>query len=226
MAGGRRPVAGITRSLASVISRSREWVARPRGNSRAVSGLVERRTGGELAVHPGRVCPDFQHRGGVFDREIGELGSYAEWAETWAFVRPPWSDVSGPPRHTTSRRQFLRAWFKDPELSYDAMLGVELYPWHIATATSPIRPDPGVIRELLLEPLADSDVQEVFAFGADWFAVLTDHLGLEVVARLGAAGRDYGSRVRSRVVLVCRGPKRLRIIAENHLGSAGPPRAR
>lgn len=103
------------------------------------------------------------------------------------------------------------------------MLGIELYAWHVKAATGPIRPDPGVIRELVLEPLADSDMLEVFAFGADWFPMLIDHVGVNVVARLGAGGNDYGSRVESRAVVVCQGPKRLRIIAEKHLGSAGSP---
>ncbi len=31
--------------------------------------------------------------------------------------------------------------------------------------------------------------------GKDWLDVLEDRLGLEVVARLGAGGRDYGSRL-------------------------------
>jgi hypothetical protein len=176
-----------------------------------------------LDLHPGKVFPRFQHRRGLFDREIGEMGSYAAWAASWPYVRTPWTDDLPPVRHITSRLRFLQDWFDEPELSYDAMLGVELYPWHVTTATAPIRPDPGVVREFVLEPLADSDVREVFAFGTPWFAMLTDHLSLEVVARLGAGGRDYGSRVESRTVLVCAGRRRLRIVVEKHRGGVGPP---
>lgn len=88
--------------------------------------------------------------------------------------------------------RFLQDWFDETELSYDAMLGIELYPWHGKAATGPIRPDPRVIRELVLEPLADSDMLEVFAFGADWFPMLIDHVGVNVVARLGAGGKITG----------------------------------
>ena len=65
----------------------------------------------------------------------------------------------------------------------------------------------------------------MFAFGADWFPILTDGLRLEVVDRLGAGGRDYGSRVASRAVLVCRAPAGNLVVAEKHTGGAGPPAA-
>jgi hypothetical protein len=132
-----------------------------------------------LALNPGQVLQGFQYRGGVFDREIGERGSYAAWATSWPFVRPPWTDHFPPVRHITSRLRFLCDWFDDPKLSYNVMLAVELYPWHSTKVTAPIRPDPGVVREFVLEPLTDSGLRELFAFGAPWFAMLTDHLGLE-----------------------------------------------
>jgi hypothetical protein len=81
-----------------------------------------------------------------------------------------------------------------------------------------------LVREFVWEPIGDlAGRHVVFAFRADWFPILSDGLGLDVVARLGAGGRDYGSRVASRAVLVCRAPSGATVIALRHLGSAGPP---
>jgi hypothetical protein len=64
----------------------------------------------------------------------------------------------------------------------------------------------------------------VFAFGKPWFGLLEGKLGLQVVDRLGAGGRRYPPEVPSRAVLVLRGEGGPVVIAERHLGSAGPPR--
>ena len=64
----------------------------------------------------------------------------------------------------------------------------------------------------------------MFAFGAPWFGLLEDGLGLQVVDRLGAGGRPYPTEVPNRAVLVLRGEDGPVVIAEKHLGGAGPPR--
>lgn len=186
-------------------------------------GSWDRARAAMLAVHAGQVLERFQHRGGVFDREIAKAGSYTVWAARWPYVNPPWTDEHPPVRHTTARLRFLRDWFDEPELPYEAMLGVELYPWHVTSATTPMRPDPRVVRDFVWGPLVDAQLEVVFAFGAPWFEMLTEHLDLEVIKRLGEGGADYRSRVQSRAVLLCEAPSGLRIIAEKHLGSAGPP---
>lgn len=176
-----------------------------------------------LALNPGKVFPRFQHRGGVFDHEITDMGSYETWAASWAFIRSPWTDTLSAIRHTTSRHRFLRNWLDEPDLPIAGMLAVELYPWHSTSVTSRMQPDVGVLREYVWEPLANSSVSAVFAFGAPWFSLLTDRLGFKILDRLGAGGREYGSRVKSRAVIVCEGPSGLRVIAEKHSGSATPP---
>lgn len=88
-----------------------------------------------------------------------------------------------------------------------------------------MRPDADAVRKYVWEPLVDSGIGIAFAFGAPWFEMLEDHLGLRVLRRLGAGGKRYGSRVESRAVIVCEGPSGLRIIAEKHMGSSGPPAA-
>jgi hypothetical protein len=79
-----------------------------------------------------------------------------------------------------------------------------------------------LIREFVWDPIAEIGAP-VFAFGAPWFAMLQDGLGLEVIERLGAGGRDYGSAVPSRAITVFESPVGLPVVAEKHGGSAGPP---
>lgn len=176
-----------------------------------------------LALNPGRVYPRFQHRGGVFEAEVREMGSYAAWAATWAFVRPPWTDEIPAVQHTLSRLAFIGRWYDEPNLPIARMLAVELYPWHSTRLTAALRPDPGIVQEFIWEPIAASGARDVFAFGSDWFPLLTNHLGLAVVDRLGAGGRDYGPRAKTRSVMVAEAPSGVRVVAMKHSGSAGPP---
>jgi hypothetical protein len=103
------------------------------------------------------------------------------------------------------------------------MVAFELFPWHSRGVTGPMQPKPDIVREFIWEPISEFGNVPVFAFGAPWFPLLEHHLGLRVVARLGADGRDYGSAVSSRSVLLLETPAGGLVIAERHLGGAGPP---
>lgn len=178
-----------------------------------------------LALNPGRAHLDFQSRSGVFADEIRRMGSYTAWAKSWPYLRDPWIAANGENRHHASRLEFLRRWTGDEALGSDAMLAFELFPWHSTKVTAPMRPAASIIQQFVWEPLADLGDAPVFAFGAPWFPLLEDQLGLRVVDRLGAGGRDYGSGVPSRSVLVLEAPGGGRVIACKHSGSAGPPNA-
>ena len=73
------------------------------------------------------------------------------------------------------------------------MVTFELYPWHSTAVTARMRPDPGVVREFVWQPVRQLGAP-VFAFGKPWFDLLEDGLGLQVVDRLG----DGGSPTRRR----------------------------
>jgi hypothetical protein len=128
----------------------------------------------------------------------------------------------GPNRYLRSRLGFLRTWTEQP-LTPDEMVTFELYPWHSTAVTASIRPDPGIVREFVWQPIRELGAP-VFAFGAPWFGLLEDGLGLQVVDRLGVGGRPYPTEVPSRAVLVLRDEGGLIIVAERHRGGAGPPR--
>jgi hypothetical protein len=103
------------------------------------------------------------------------------------------------------------------------MVAFELFPWHSRGVTAPMQPNPKIVREFIWEPISEFGNVPVFAFGAPWFPLLEHHLGLRVVVRLGASGKGYGSVVSSRSVLVLETPTGGLVIAEKHLGGAGPP---
>jgi hypothetical protein len=129
----------------------------------------------------------------------------------------------GPNRYLASLLTFLRTWTDQPSLTADAMVTFELYPWHSTAVTARMRPDPGVVREFVWQPIREFGAP-VFAFGKPWFSLLEDGLGLQVVDRLGAGGRRYPTQMPSRAVLVLRSEDGPVVVAERHRGGAGPPR--
>jgi len=177
-----------------------------------------------LALNPGRAFP-FQRRTGAFAQDVRACGSYTEWAAGWPYFDGSWERETGRPNpHHRTRLQFLRRWYDDETLPAAAMVAFELYPWHSTGITATMRPDPLIIQKYVWAPIAELGAP-VFAFGAPWFGLLDDGLGLRVVARFGAGGRDYGSAVSSRAVTVFETPSGVRVVAEKHSGSARPPSA-
>jgi hypothetical protein len=214
--------------------RMRSWFEAYRGRGRGevsldafpepyVGALDRRPVGVFLALNPGRAHLGFQGRSGLFADEIRHLGTYSAWAATWPYLRDPWVATMGPNRYLTSRLAFLRTWTGQPTLTADAMVTFELYPWHSTAVTASMRPDPGIVREFVWQPVRQLGAP-VFAFGKPWFGLLEDKLGLQVVDRLEAGDRRYPTEVPSRKILVLRGGDGPVVIAERHLGSAGPPR--
>lgn len=175
-----------------------------------------------LGLNPGRANTAFQGRGGVFATEIATAGSFGEWASSWPYLRDPWVADVGPNRFHSARLAFLRRWIGEPQLHAEAMVAFEMYPWHSTSITAAMRPDPGLVRTWVLEPVRALG-QPVFAFGAPWLELLP-RLGLVEVDRLGLGGRPYGSEVASRTVAVF-DLDGVPIVAEKHSGGAGPPSA-
>jgi hypothetical protein len=122
--------------------------------------------------------------------------------------------------------EFMRRWHDIPDLGPEAMVSFELFPWHSHGVTAAIRPPREIVREFIWEPIREFGDVPVFAFGAPWFPLLEHQLGLRLVARLGAGGKDYGSTVESRSVIVLEAPTGGLVVAEKHLGSAAPPSLR
>jgi hypothetical protein len=207
--------------------RMQAWATAYRGRGRGqvsheafprtyIGALDHRPVGVFLGLNPGRAQLDFQGRSGLFANEIRRHGTYSAWAATWPYLRDPWVATMGTNRYLTSRLGFLRTWTGQPLLTADAMVTFELYPWHSTAVTASMRPDPGIVREFVRQPIRELGAP-VFAFGAPWFGLLEDGLGLQVVDRLGVGGRQYPTEVPSRAVLVLCGEDGPVVVAERHL---------
>lgn len=171
---------------------------------------------------PGRACFDFQGRDGIFAREIRERGSYSAWAATSPYLGEEWSRINGRNRYAWSRLRFAREWLEDQELAADQLLTLELYPWHSTRVTAPIAPPTEIIEDFVWQPLADIDVDFVFAFGKPWLRVC-DALGLPEVGRWGRGGVDLGSPVASRTAVAFALPSGQWVVVSWQSGYAGPP---
>lgn len=175
-----------------------------------------------LGLNPGVAHPEFQYRDGIIAQEIRASGSYRQVMRTGFVNREPWLSRLGPVEYHTSRVRLMQRWNNDPTLGDEHLLTFELFPWHSKRITSRMRPDPDVIQEMVFEPIADTGVRHVFAFGAEWFRLL-DELDSRRILTLGRGGEAYPTQVPSRTVAVFETPGGLAIIAEKHSGSAGPP---
>lgn len=175
-----------------------------------------------LGLNPGRACLDFQGRNGIFAREIRERGSYSAWAAPFPYLGEEWSLVNGRNRYAWSRLRFARDWLEDQELAADQLLTLELYPWHSARVTAPIRPPAEIIETFVWQPLADIQVELAFAFGKPWLGVC-DALGLLEVGRWGRGGVDLGSPVASRAAVAFALPSGQWVVVSWQSGYAGPP---
>jgi hypothetical protein len=177
-----------------------------------------------LGLNPGDVSLDFQGRNGVFANAIRDIGSYSAWAATHPYMGEVWTRAKGRNRYGSARFKFARTWLGDPNLEDRDLVTFELYPWHSKGVTGVMRPPDDILDAFVWRPLAELPVTDVFAFGAEWARALK-RLGMAPVDHLGRGGRDWGSTVPSRTILVYVTPSRQRLIVAWHSGSAGPPRA-
>ena len=92
----------------------------------------------------------------------------------------------GPNRYLTSRLTFLRTWTSQPTPDRRRHGHLRAVPLAQHRVTARMRPDPGVVREFVWQPIRELGAP-VFAFGKPWFDLLEDRLGLQVVDRLGLA---------------------------------------
>jgi hypothetical protein len=212
----------------------RSWFEAYRGRDRGevnldalpepyLGALDHRPVGVFLDLHPGKAEPDFQARSGLFADEIRHHGSYSAWAATWPYLRNPWvAAMRGPSPFPHLPRELPADVDHPANPDRDAMVAFELYPWHIATMTDSIRPDPGIVREFIWQPVRELGAP-VFAFGKPWFDLLEDGLGLQVVDRWGLVAGPTRRRCPAEQCGAPR-PGRPVVVAEKHLGGAGPPR--
>lgn len=130
-----------------------------------------------LGLNPGEADLAFQGPVGVFAQEYARLGGFSAWAATAPYLRDPWRSAHRRNRYHENLRTFAQRWLQDPRVNSEDVLVFEMYPWHSDAVTAVIAPDRGTIDEFVWSPIADLDVEYVFAFGAPW-GRLADRLRL------------------------------------------------
>lgn len=169
-----------------------------------------------LGLNPGPPTPDFQSADGIFTRQIAQT-SYSQWAGSGAYTSPKWEAANGRNKYHRDRLSFARRFVMNDDVQPEDLLYLELYPFHSKRVTAPIRPPRGVLDRFLLDPLAEIDVEFVFAFGKPWHAAaetLGLGSGLKVWAKWSSPSREartYSLPSGQRLVVVTQG------------GYAGPP---
>jgi hypothetical protein len=174
-----------------------------------------------LGLNPGGADLRFQGRNGIFANEIRQLGSYSKWTASVPYMREPWTSVNGDNPYGQRRLRFARTWLDEPDLTLEQVLTPELYPWHSARVTAAMEPPLDVIDRFVWQPLAEIDVEFVFAFGKPWLRQC-EKLGLPEVGHWDAA--ELGSPVESRTVVAFALPSRQWVVVSFYQGSAGPPK--
>jgi hypothetical protein len=99
--------------------------------------------------------------------------------------REPWLTDIGAVGYLVNPVTFMSRWLEDDSLGDMHQLTFELYPWHSKRVTAAMRPEPDIIESMVFDPIAETGVRHVFAFGAPWFQLL-DSIGLRRVLTLGA----------------------------------------
>jgi hypothetical protein len=178
-----------------------------------------------LGLNPGQAFLDFQGRHGIYADHIRELGSYSAWAAPFPYLGEKWSQINGLNRYAWSRLRFARDWLDDRDLAPRELLTLELYPWHSTRVTAAIAPPREIVESFVWQPLADIEVDFVFAFGKPWLEVC-EALGLPEYGRWGKGGSDLGSSVASRTAVAFALPSGQSVVVLWQAGYAGPPTRR
>lgn len=176
-----------------------------------------------LGLNPGVGYDRLQGVDGTWTERIREVGysrclqrSPAEDPETWL----PEHGKQSP--YWVRLANFAQRWLQDPSADHRQVLNFELYPWHSRKLTAGITSPPAVVKEYVLDPIGEIGVDDVFAFGAAWFEVGAA-LDLPLVARWGADGDPWPTRLAGWVVEVRRLPSGQRLVVSRQQGYSGPP---
>ena len=176
-----------------------------------------------LGLNPGIGYAELQGRRplGTWMQRIA-ASSYSRCLNRFPYGDPAWRELHGKESTYWQRMvAFAARWTGDDQLSASAILDMELYPWHSrALASATLRPPSDVIDAFIWKPIAEVDVETVFAFGKPWRSV-ADGLSLSVLAhylpeQLGAAAMKWN-------VVVYSLPSGQRLVVNWQQGNSTPP---
>jgi len=179
-----------------------------------------------LALNPGQAELSFHGRDGYFADQIRRLGSYQEWARSDPYASKLWEAENRinplrngrrPNPHRAKLGRFAHRWLGREPKGHE-ILQLELYPWHSTKVTGRIRPPLNVLSEFLWDPLAEVEIDPIWAFGSHFLRVAGD-LGFVELARWGGECFSTAARAAAEFRL----PLGQRLVVVWQLGYAGPP---
>ena len=178
-----------------------------------------------LGLNPGVGYDALQGASGTWTERIRAEGysrclerSPAEDPSTWRAVHGRQSP------YWVRMEKFAQRWVADPAAGHRDVLNFELYPWHSPKLTAGITSPADTVRELVLDPIAEVEVADVFAFGAPWFTV-GQELDLPLLATWGPGGDPWPAAYGRWTVEVRRLPSGQRLVVSRQQGFSGPPGA-
>ncbi|MEV8267707.1 hypothetical protein [Microbacterium sp. NPDC076911] len=169
-----------------------------------------------LGLNPGAAVPRFQAPGGIFVEQLKTM-RYSEWAASVPYASREWEALAGRNRFYQNRFAFARRLLNSPRWNASDGVYFELYPYHSSGVTAKMQPPGAVLREFVLDPIAELDTPHVFAFGKPWFGV-PERLGLPAGRTLAA---EWTTPSREARVYPLPSGQDLIVMAQN--GYAGPP---
>jgi hypothetical protein len=169
-----------------------------------------------LGLNPGQGDPDFQGRHGFFQQDIRKAG-YSSWAAAAPYTSEAWESAHGRNKYHRDRVAFAQRLTGDASIAARDLLLVELYPFHSRRVTAVMAPPGDLLNRFILAPIAELDVEFVFAFGKPWVAAAAA-MGLGSPRELPIPWTASGRRA-----LSFRLNREQQLIVMHQSGYSGPP---
>ena len=180
-----------------------------------------------LGLNPGIGYDVLQGADGLWTKRIADIGysrcfdrSPADDPESWIRLHRK------PSRYWENIIRFTKRWLDAPSAGMPEILNFELYPWHSAKIVGYMKPPAQLLQQFVWNPVQETPVSAVFAFGKVWFGVCRE-LQLEEVAYFGpdADFRVPGSDMWHWRLGLFRLPSKQLVVVSSQQGFAGPPGA-
>lgn len=176
-----------------------------------------------LGLNPGVGYDVLQGADGTWTRRVRDLGYSRCLRRSPAEDPDAWLPVHGKPsRYWENLVRFARRWLDDETANHRRVLNFELYPWHSPRLTAGLTSPPATVKRFVLDPVAEVEVDDVFAFGAPWFRV-AEGLELPVEAVWGQVDEAWDADYKDWTVRVFRLPSGQRLVVSKQAGFSGPP---
>lgn len=178
-----------------------------------------------LGLNPGIGYDELQSRDGVWAQRIAK-DSYTRCLNRTPAADPgSWKALHGKESpYWRNAISFTRRWLDDPNATIHDIINFELYPWHSRGVNGKMQPPADLLQKYVWDAIREFDIQEVFAFGKEWFKVMDD-LGIQQIALYGPGGQPLPDGINMshwRLGFYRLSSKQV-IVVSSQQGYSGPP---